>query len=429
MKTGKQGFTLTELLVVVMIIAILVSIGVPLYSRTVRKGYAGDAMSVLSTAAQKQESYYINNGKYAEGFTQLGAPVKGLDGDKSTSSSGVKVGNFKYQMSDSCVSAVSLVGDAASDADDYVLYKNFVTQQEGCVGKGCEILEGVIDHVSSVGCPAVSGETTNDDPPDVDDPCVTNPVLCCPADTTWNGTKCVGMECSAGKVYDSLHKECVCSVSCVSGLGTQNSVTCVCTCTNICKGGQVKDDACNCYCPSSLPNWDATNAKCIQACAAPKTRWDSVAGQCVCPLEKPLFTGSGCVSCPMAKPWNDSTKTCSCPSELPYEWNDGKCRACSQSSAAAPKAACLSTAYGPAGIWIDVMCSCDCQQQNSIYSNGSCVCPPAKPVWKGSLAKPAPTFKLGTARNAPALTVSLIGMALPALHVRVILLSGTAVNV
>ncbi len=392
MNTGKKGFTLTELLVVVLVIAILASIAVPLYTRTVRKSYASDAMNVLSSAAQRQENYFINNGKYAEGFTQLGAPVKGLEGDKAISQAGVVVGNFKYLLSDSCVAAVSMTGDASSDKDDYVIYKNFTTQQEGCVGKGCDMLEGVIDNVSSVGCSPVNTGTTTEDPASVTDPCVANPASCCPAGTTWNGTKCVGMECPSGKVYDSLTKACVCAVQCSSG-GTQDTSTCACTCSNTCQGGQVKDAGCNCYCPPSLPNWNASTSTCTAACPAPKTRWNGATGQCECPIDKPLFTGAACVSCPMAKPWNDVTKTCSCPQGLPYEWSDGKCRACAQGGAAALKAACESTATGPAGTWTDVMCSCDCQQQNSVYSGGHCVCSPSKPVWTGSSCEACPDIQ------------------------------------
>lgn len=384
MKIGKKGFTLTELLVVVMVIAILASIAVPLYTRTIRKSYASDAMSVLSAAAQRQENYFINNGKYADGFTQLGAPIKGLDGDKTTSEAGVVVGNFKYLMSDGCVAAVSMIGDKASDADDYVIYKNFTTQQEGCVGKGCDMLEGIIDHVSSAGCTLVTTASDDDDISPTTDPCVVNPASCCPEGTTWNGTKCVGMECPAGKVYDSLNKTCVCGFKCVNGLGTQDPDTCACTCTNTCPGGQTQDTSCNCSCPSSLPNWNAATSTCTAACPAPKTRWNGATGQCECPIDKPLFAGSTCVSCPMGKPWNDTTKTCACPDGLPYEWSDGSCKACAQSGAASLKAACESTASGPAGTWTDVMCSCDCQQQNSVYSGGHCVCPPSQPNWNGS---------------------------------------------
>ncbi len=392
MNIGKKGFTLTELLVVVLVMAILASIAVPLYTKTVRKSYASDAMGVLSSAAQKQENYFINNGKYADGFTQLGAPVKGLEGDKTVSEAGVVVGNFKYFLSNSCVAAVSLTGDAASDKDDYVIYKNFTTQQEGCVGKGCDMLDGVIENVSAVGCPAVSNTTPTEDPATITDPCIANPAACCPGGTTWNGTKCVGMECPSGKVYDSLTKACVCGVQCSSG-GVQDPATCACTCTNTCQGGQVKDAACNCYCPTNLPNWDATNSKCSQACIGARTRWDSVAGQCACPLERPLWNNTSCVSCPMGKSWDGDTMSCVCPQAIPNEWSDGTCRACAQSGAAALKSACLSTAAGPAGKWTDIMCSCDCQEQNSIYSGGHCVCPPAKPIWNGSSCMACPDIQ------------------------------------
>ena len=388
MKPGKKGFTLTELLIVVLVMGILAAIATPLYLRTIKKSRASDALNVLTAAAERQESYFINNGKYAAGFTELGAPVKGLEGDKTTTTNGVKVGNFKYQMSDSCVSAVSLTGNQSSDEDDYAIYKNFVTQQEGCVGKGCEVLEGIIDHVSSVGCPPVVVVKENEDPGSGTDPCIANPALCCPSGTTWNGTKCVGMECETGKVYDSLKKACVCAIQCASGLGVLNESNCTCTCSNTCSGGQVIDAGCNCSCPSNMPNWNAATSSCAPTCPSPKTRWNGA--ECVCPLDAPLFTGSACVACPVSKPWNGTQ--CACPSELPYEWG-GKCMACYQSSYNSLKAACESTQYGPAGTWTGVMCSCDCREENSIFKNGHCTCPTSKPNWTGSACEACPSDK------------------------------------
>lgn len=394
MKPDKKGFTLTELLIVVLVMGILAAIATPLYLRTIKKSRASDALNVLTAAAERQESYFINNGKYAAGFTELGAPIKGLEGDNTTTTSGVKVGNFKYQMSDSCVSAVSLAGNPSSDEDDYVIYKNFVTQQEGCVGKGCEVLEGVIDHVSSVGCTAVIATQEKEDPGSATDPCIANPSLCCPAGTTWNGTKCAGMECETGKVYDSLKKACVCAIQCASGLGVLNETNCTCTCSNTCSGGQVIDAGCNCTCPSNMPNWNAATSSCAPTCPSPKTRWNGT--ECACPLDTPLFTGTACVACPVSKPWNGTE--CACPSELPYEWG-GKCMACNQSSYNSLKAACESTQSGPAGTWTGVMCSCDCREENSAFKNGHCACPTSKPYWTGSACEVCPDIQTWDGSN------------------------------
>jgi len=370
MIASKKGFTLTELLIVVVIMGVLASVAVPLYTRTMKRSRASDALHVLDVASEKQEAYYISNKNYAQSFSDLSVPVKGLDGNKTVSQSGVKVGPFTYQMSDSCFSAAY----QSSQSDSYVIYRNYETQQVGCVGNGCSTLSGIIDNVSSVSCPPVTINSTTDNGGSGNDPCVTNPSSCCPEGTTWNGTKCAYPSCPSAKVYDVTTKSCVCANVCTNG-GTQNASDCSCSCPGSCIGGQVMDSACNCSCPSSKPNWDSSSASCVPSCSSPKTRWDG--SQCACPLDKPLFDGTNCISCPVGKTWNGTT--CGCSSDTPYEWG-GKCMACSQSDYNSKKAACTSTQYGPAGTWTDAMCSCSCPD-NSAYTGGHCSCPSATPYF------------------------------------------------
>jgi type IV pilus assembly protein PilE len=61
----ERGFTLIELMVVVGIVAILVSIALPSYQDSVRKGRRGQAKSDLVELAQRAERYRTVNNTYA----------------------------------------------------------------------------------------------------------------------------------------------------------------------------------------------------------------------------------------------------------------------------------------------------------------------------------------------------------------------------
>ena len=63
MKTS-QGFTLTELMIVVMIAGILISISVPAYRSFVLKSHRTDARSSLIDIAARQERFMAQNNTY-----------------------------------------------------------------------------------------------------------------------------------------------------------------------------------------------------------------------------------------------------------------------------------------------------------------------------------------------------------------------------
>lgn len=70
-KKFAKGFTLLELLVVVLIIGLLASIALPQYRKSVEKSQVAPILSLLRTLYQAQESYYLSNGVYANKFDQL----------------------------------------------------------------------------------------------------------------------------------------------------------------------------------------------------------------------------------------------------------------------------------------------------------------------------------------------------------------------
>lgn len=63
---ASSGFTLVELMVVVLLVAILAAIAYPSYREQIRKARRADAQAVLMQAAQFMERYYTENGTYKD---------------------------------------------------------------------------------------------------------------------------------------------------------------------------------------------------------------------------------------------------------------------------------------------------------------------------------------------------------------------------
>lgn len=78
MNRTQKGFTLTELLVVVLIVSILVGLGLPGYRDFVLRGGRTDATTALMKLAASQEKFYLQNGIYASNAELAAAPPVGL---------------------------------------------------------------------------------------------------------------------------------------------------------------------------------------------------------------------------------------------------------------------------------------------------------------------------------------------------------------
>lgn len=66
------GFTLTELMIVVVIVAILASIAVPLYNQQVRESRRTEAKTAVLDLASREERYFSTANSYTDDPTLLG---------------------------------------------------------------------------------------------------------------------------------------------------------------------------------------------------------------------------------------------------------------------------------------------------------------------------------------------------------------------
>jgi type IV pilus assembly protein PilE len=69
------GFTLIELMIVVVVIAVLAAIALPSYLSSVRKSRRADAITSLNQIAQAQERWRANNATYTTVLTNAGLNV------------------------------------------------------------------------------------------------------------------------------------------------------------------------------------------------------------------------------------------------------------------------------------------------------------------------------------------------------------------
>lgn len=71
-KKKDSGFTLIELMIVVVVIGIIAAIAYPSYMDSVRKSRRADAKTALSDVAARLENFYQNNKSYTDVVTALG---------------------------------------------------------------------------------------------------------------------------------------------------------------------------------------------------------------------------------------------------------------------------------------------------------------------------------------------------------------------
>jgi type IV pilus assembly protein PilE len=82
------GFTLMEVMIVVVIVGILMSVALPAYQGSLQKGRRSDAMSALLDASNRQQQFMLDQGRYTTDMQELGyaaSPMISEEGHYSVS--------------------------------------------------------------------------------------------------------------------------------------------------------------------------------------------------------------------------------------------------------------------------------------------------------------------------------------------------------
>lgn len=145
LKTNK-GFTMMELLVTVLLIAILAGMAMPQYMKVVEKQKGTEAINILAAIGKAEERYFAVNETYTTDFSDLDTDL--VDFNTRTSAKGTiyytKYFYFEISGTDDKVSKVVATrrGDEA-----YVLERNY-TRGRVCCGNDntsdgdiCDVLD------------------------------------------------------------------------------------------------------------------------------------------------------------------------------------------------------------------------------------------------------------------------------------------------
>ncbi len=106
------GFTLMELLVVVLIIGILAAVALPKYERAVAKARAAEAVMLFKQLADAERAYYLANGKYNRSLEGLDIELPNMGGNFGYGYNNFQGKHMQFYIEGGFSAAGRLVGKA-----------------------------------------------------------------------------------------------------------------------------------------------------------------------------------------------------------------------------------------------------------------------------------------------------------------------------
>ncbi len=143
---NKNGFTMMELLVTVLLIGILAAMAMPQYMKVVEKQKGTEAANILAVIGKSQERYFAVNEKYASDFSDLDADL--IDFGTKTAAKGTSY-NTKYFvfLLDGTEDKISKVKATRRGNESYILERNYTSGKLCCKndntadGDICDVLD------------------------------------------------------------------------------------------------------------------------------------------------------------------------------------------------------------------------------------------------------------------------------------------------
>ena len=296
-KKRTKAFTLTELLVVVIVLGVLAAVAVPKFTRVLETRRTTEAENMLSAVRMEQEKRCSLGQNYTGDFGKIGTVAYARTGEGRAQSA-----NYTYALTETGVSA-------SRDGKEYVLkMPSYKSGEICCEGEGCESLNKSYPLCSEVTVEADECAA---------DVCEYNPNSClCPAYAQRNQCECAPSAatcCAPGEVY--VNGKCM--TKCEANPSTANC----CTATQISQGmvynplGKLGSSACSCPSGTTLVQ-DLGSSRGNQHCCPTGNVYKD--GRCMTLCEARPSTENCCSG---GQEWNGSS--CECPEGT--TWNGTSC--------------------------------------------------------------------------------------------------------